>query len=203
MQHYRIGQDQTPSLNPKQEKALRALLAGATNTEAAKQAGVQRSTLALWRKFPHFEAALRTAQAELREAACREALAAHRELLQAKLAAVRALRAVVEDKDASPADRTRAARALVALPLPEIPADLPKRPWTADEVEREQNREIDDRLRQEALSLQLDDLARTCVRPEFLEQALAQLGLPPLPGLPGPSAGGPRPPGRSPRAALS
>jgi len=56
-------------LTAPQEAALEALLAGATVTDAAAAAGVDRVTLWRWRTtVPAFEAALNTGRVQLREA---------------------------------------------------------------------------------------------------------------------------------------
>lgn len=52
-------------LNAKQSRAVAALLAGSTMTEAAKLAGVSRMTLTRWVKQPGFAAALRAGQGEI------------------------------------------------------------------------------------------------------------------------------------------
>ena len=80
-------------LSPKQEKALTALLAGATPTQAAKTTGVSRSTIYKWLVLPHFEAEFNARRRELSEAA-RERLA------QLELKAIVAVEAAIEAGDA-------------------------------------------------------------------------------------------------------
>ncbi|MGE0712261.1 MAG: hypothetical protein AB7N76_32425 [Planctomycetota bacterium] len=118
----------------------------------------------------------------MRDAVAREVLAAHREVLQAKLKGVRALVAVAEDQEASAADRTRAARGLADLKLPELPTGLPARAWTAAEVEREQERLREGKIRDLASSLQLGATLAPLVESRFMAQAAGHLGLT-LPGL--------------------
>lgn len=58
--------DQTDSqLNPKQIKALAALLTGKTRIEAAKAAGVSRQTITNWLQDSTFRQALADGEAEL------------------------------------------------------------------------------------------------------------------------------------------
>ena len=51
-------------LTPAQRKAIETLLTSGDTTQAALAAGVNRSTLYTWRALPHFQAALRDAEAE-------------------------------------------------------------------------------------------------------------------------------------------
>lgn len=55
-------------LTEAQEIALAALIAGKTDTDAAKEADVDRTTLYRWRKTVNFRAAYNRARREMREA---------------------------------------------------------------------------------------------------------------------------------------
>jgi hypothetical protein len=51
-------------LSPKQRRALLALADGATNRQAAQQAGVSERSIQRWRSAPAFAEALRTAEGD-------------------------------------------------------------------------------------------------------------------------------------------
>lgn len=93
-------------LSAKQQRALEALLVGASDQQAAESAHVSRTTVADWRnKVPAFAEALATARVELlRRTTAR--------LHAATTLAVRALEDVAKDT-ARPATRVAAARAIL------------------------------------------------------------------------------------------
>lgn len=93
-------------LTPKQRAAIAALLAGETYGAAATAAQISPKTLFRWRADPVFVAELRAGQAELiRAATAALASAAH--------PAVNVLRAILEDPDARPGERIRAAAVIL------------------------------------------------------------------------------------------
>lgn len=118
-----------PRLRPKQELALAAILAGATDGEAASRAGVARETLNRWKHADaNFVAELNRRRAEAWEASC-DALRA---------LAPKAVRALSDALDApSPTTRLRAAslvlKTLGVAAEPLRPASGPSDP---DGVER-------------------------------------------------------------------
>ena len=102
-------------LSAKKQLALAALLQGQTMGAAADAAGVNPKTLYLWRQDAHFRAELQAGERELVAGALRalETLARPAVVLLGK---------VVLDAEARPADRLRAASAILenVLRLKEI-----------------------------------------------------------------------------------
>jgi hypothetical protein len=96
----------TATIGPRERRAVEALLAGSSQEAAAAAAGVSPRTLRRWTHLPHFAAALRAAQSQ----AFDEALGV---LRASTLHGVRALREVASDREAPPAARVAAARALI------------------------------------------------------------------------------------------
>lgn len=90
------------NLTPKQRKAITALVAGRNFDEAAKAGGVSVRTLHRWRATPEFAAELRAADSE-------QLLTVARVLNGASQDAVTVLLSVMNDKDAKPDLRLRAA----------------------------------------------------------------------------------------------
>ena len=94
------------SLGPKQKRAVEAILAARSLTEAAERANVGFSTLNRWRAQPAFREALREAQRRASE----EALSA---LAGGARLAVQALVEVVDDPTSPAGARVAAARTLL------------------------------------------------------------------------------------------
>jgi phenylpyruvate tautomerase PptA (4-oxalocrotonate tautomerase family) len=92
------------SVTPRQQRALEALLAGATVAEAAAAAGVARKTVYSWIQSPAFRAELDAAQRAAIEAITRR-------IVRLAEAATEALRVALEE--APPATRVRAADVLL------------------------------------------------------------------------------------------
>jgi len=90
------------TLAPQQLKVIEALASGTSVTKAAETAGVDRSTIYLWRKDSSFEAALNVARCEFADTT-RSRL---RELADD---AVKVVRDVLEDPHAAAAIRLKAA----------------------------------------------------------------------------------------------
>lgn len=101
-----------------QTRAIAALLACRTVTEAAKVAGVGESTLRRWLAADPFASAYRAAARD----AAREATTA---LLAAQREAVQVLRSCL--REGSPATRVRAARALLELGVRVAADDMDER----------------------------------------------------------------------------
>ncbi len=100
------GIDFLANLNEAERIAIRALLAGATKTEAARQAGVTRQTLYRWLKDEYIQAALDRERQETGEAFLEELRDLRRE-------AFGAVRDVLRDPGSSPDLRLRAAKVLL------------------------------------------------------------------------------------------
>ena len=98
--------DQTAMLTRRKERAIEALLAGASRSAAAAAAGVSERTLRRWSHEETFQAALRQAQGRAFDAALGE-------LRGSALDGVRVLREVATDATAPHAARVTAARALL------------------------------------------------------------------------------------------
>jgi transposase-like protein len=118
------AQPDTATLDPRERRAVEALLAGASHEAAAAAAGVSPRTLRRWVRLPRFAAALRAAQAQ----AFDEALGV---LRASALDGVHALREVASDCEAPAAARVAAARALLeegrkAIEVDEIEGRLAK-----------------------------------------------------------------------------
>lgn len=100
--------DDTPKLSPRQSTAAAALLAGATQEDAASAAGVSRSTVGRWQRQHEFRRALADGQTVIIEAAARR--------LVGRLAvAVDVATALLEDVTAPAAVRLSAARLLLDM----------------------------------------------------------------------------------------
>lgn len=96
------------AITTKQTRAVAALLASPTLTEAARVAGVGERTLRTWLNQPHFKQALAEAEAEaLAEAA--------RRLAADSTAAAIFLRQVLDDPTAPVVVRVNAAKSLLQL----------------------------------------------------------------------------------------
>lgn len=93
-------------LSPAQLKAIGRLAAGGTVTEAAKAAGVGRTTVYSWMRQPEFAAELRYREGLLLDWATRK-------LLNLQDAALGTFEAVLSDPEASHATRLRAAMAVL------------------------------------------------------------------------------------------
>lgn len=98
--------DTVRPLSPKQSAAIAALLTSSTNEAAAKKAGVSLRTLNRWLVEPNFRRALRLAQDEALERTFNRLAAVGAE-------AVQVLLEVAADKEAAPAARVSAARAIL------------------------------------------------------------------------------------------
>ena len=112
------GIDFLAKLDDAQRRAIRALLAGATMTEAARQAGVTRQTLYRWQKDEFFQAAYDRERMEISEAFREELRGLYRE-------AVETTRDVLRDPNSVPSLRLRAAKVL----LDTIDPWAGNRPW--------------------------------------------------------------------------
>jgi hypothetical protein len=90
-------------LSPKQRRALLALADGATNRQAAQQAGVSERSIQRWRSAPAFAEALRTAEGDrLSDVA--------RQLTALSLTAAATLAEILDDKTLPVFARLRAAQ---------------------------------------------------------------------------------------------
>ncbi len=90
-------------LSPKQHRALLALADGATNRQAAQQAGVSERSIQRWRSAPAFAEALRTAEGDrLSDVA--------RQLTALSLTAAATLAEILDDKTLPVSARLRAAQ---------------------------------------------------------------------------------------------
>lgn len=90
-------------LSPKQRRALLALADGATNRQAAQQAGVSERSIQRWRSAPAFAEALRTAEGDrLSDVA--------RQLTALSLTAAATLAEILDDKTLPVSARLRAAQ---------------------------------------------------------------------------------------------
>lgn len=93
---------QNDTLNPRQIRAIEALLDGQTITEAAETAGVARQTLTRWLRQPVFKQALNEAMTEaLNDLSCR--------LVGLGDSAANSLQKVLKSATARDADQIRAA----------------------------------------------------------------------------------------------
>ncbi len=92
----------------KQEQAIIALMTAPTMADAAKAAGISEITLWRWLQLPAFLQRYREAKRQ----AFGQAIS---QLQQAAVDAVRTLRAVATDEEASPSARVSAARAILEI----------------------------------------------------------------------------------------
>jgi hypothetical protein len=97
---------QEVALTAKQNKAVVAILAAKSLTDAAARAQVDRKTLQRWMKQPAFRAAVRAAESDMIEEATRRLGAVAND-------AIAALAAVIRGK-AKPGDKTRAANVVLS-----------------------------------------------------------------------------------------
>ena len=96
----------TPTLTARQKRAIAAMTAGRNYEQAAMSAGVSTRTIARWREQEHFEDALQNAgQTAIGDAS--------RKLTAGLETAVDFLLAVIQDDDAPPSVRVRAALGLI------------------------------------------------------------------------------------------
>lgn len=95
-----MGQNGTPT--PRQTRAIEALVAGKSITEAAEYAGVSRRTVHRWQQDPTFQRSLRAAQDAALSALVRQ-------MTDLSESARETLEAVMADPDAPPSVRVRAA----------------------------------------------------------------------------------------------
>lgn len=93
-------------LTPKQHRAILALLSTKSVGEAAKLAKVGERTLWRWMGDPLFRANLAGAEADMIDAATRR-------LLQMQDGAIETVKAIMQDAEASPTVRLRAAQAVL------------------------------------------------------------------------------------------
>jgi len=93
---------QIGALTPRQRRAIGCLLVARNTTEAAKAAGLGRRTLVTWLRDPVFVAALRAAEAEALDGMSRR-------LMTLADLALDNLDTVLEDGEATDANRLRAA----------------------------------------------------------------------------------------------
>lgn len=97
---------ESTELTPKQHRAILALLSAKSVGEAAKQAKMGERTLWRWLSDPLFRAALAGAEADMIDTATRR-------LLQMQEGAIETVQAIMEDAEASPTVRLRAAQAVL------------------------------------------------------------------------------------------
>jgi transcriptional regulator with XRE-family HTH domain len=93
-------------LTAKQEAAITALLTEPSQEQAAKKAGVSRSSLRRWLASEDFQSAYKRAKSESLEAVLTA-------LQGAAIKAVMTLRDVMDDVDAKPSERVSAAKAVL------------------------------------------------------------------------------------------
>lgn len=94
------------SLSPKQQRAIFALLSEPTLEDAAKQTGVQRTTLWRWLQEPDF----RSSYMQARRLAVQRAIARTQAVTSE---AVETLREIMSDKSAKGSERVAAAKAII------------------------------------------------------------------------------------------
>jgi hypothetical protein len=94
------------ALTSKQEKAIVALLSEGTTKEAAAKAGVTETTLWRWLQLPEFQSRYRAMRRQLVEVAVSE-------LQSNASAAVRRLRAIIDDDKAPVSSQVAAARIII------------------------------------------------------------------------------------------
>ena len=159
-----------------QETALEALLAGQTKSAAAA-AGVSREQVSRWaNRSAEFIAAWRTRKAELWEAVRAELELETRERIDARREAVRFLRALLGNEEASDADRLKSARHLAGLKILPLPVKAPTREASPEEITRELARNERTRVEDRARSLELEAMfAGLGPAPAFLSQAEREL----------------------------
>ena len=97
-------------MNPKQIKALQALLTQPTKAAAAKEAGIDESTLRRYLSDPEFQKEYKAAFSQLVQDATRQAQ-------QSLSPAISALRDIVEDDNENSSARIAAARSLLEYGL--------------------------------------------------------------------------------------
>jgi hypothetical protein len=103
----------TAILRPQERRAIDALLSGASLATVAATASVSERTLRNWRSKPAFAAALKKAQDEVLGDA-------RSELRAATLAAVRALREIVESRRSPEPSRLNAARVILDFAMRDL-----------------------------------------------------------------------------------
>jgi len=96
----------TENLSPKQVRAVSAVVETFSLSDAAEQAGVSLSTLYRWMREPAFMAALREVEAYLLDETVRR-------LLYMQNKAVQAIEDVLDDANASPMVKLRAAQTVL------------------------------------------------------------------------------------------
>jgi transcriptional regulator with XRE-family HTH domain len=106
----RFRPERRDNLNAKQETALRLLLQGYSQTEIAKEMGVDSRTVRRWQEGREFQAAYNEEVQELLRAATDEA---RRSLCPA----IAALRQIAQDDSQSAASRVAACRAILDFGL--------------------------------------------------------------------------------------
>jgi hypothetical protein len=94
------------ALTSKQEKAIVALLSEGTTKEAASKAGVTETTLWRWLQLPEFQSRYHAMRRQLVEVAISE-------LQSNASAAVRRLRAIIDDEQAPVSSQVAAARIII------------------------------------------------------------------------------------------
>lgn len=101
----------TEKLSDKQSQVIASLTAGATVTEAAKNAEIARQTVYRWGKDPQFVAAYNQFRAET-------VAAAQEELRGLYGQAVRTMRSILDDEEVSAETRLKAAKTVLDLAKP-------------------------------------------------------------------------------------
>ena len=108
----------TPSnrklLTGKQVRGIALLLQGYTIVSVADTLGVHESTIHKWRATPNFRAELNRATTDIIDASCSL-------LTSTRHKALNTLNNILDDVDAPPADRIKAAVAILQLPAPPPP----------------------------------------------------------------------------------
>jgi transposase-like protein len=107
------------ALTDPQLKVLNDLVGGISISEAAKAAGIHRNTVTNWRRHnPEFASLLQEALHE-------RSLHFREELEALAFKAIKVLRTILHDVDASPSVRFRAAQAVLKLAMSAKPASIP------------------------------------------------------------------------------
>ena len=117
-------------ITPQQIQAVGLLAAGLTITEAATQVECSPSTVHRWLKLVPFRAALNQCTRDVLSATLARATSA-------RLQAVQVLMDAMVDTDFPPADRIRAATAVLGLPVSHEPDPRACDPEALEEMERE------------------------------------------------------------------
>ena len=103
--------------SPAQTKAVAALLSGTTFTEAAKQVGVDRSTIHRWKKDPNFAAHYNRERVDY--------LSAYQEKLRSLVPeAIDVLHKFLKDEDLPPSTRLRAVQTILQSAELDHPAPI-------------------------------------------------------------------------------